>query len=123
MGPFPVLRQVNGDEWVVVEEFRRDTRVLGVVVVPVGSTTDGASRPAWSKAIFTRWGRHTAAVVIHDALYRGAARDPYGDPFQCSRKAADRVFREIMERDGVGKIKRNLMYWAVRAGGRSPVLD
>ena len=48
------------------------------------------------------------AAAIHDYLYHNHI---------CSRKEADKIFRETLMQDGVSKIVANIMYAGVRIGG------
>ncbi|MDQ3642483.1 MAG: DUF1353 domain-containing protein [Actinomycetota bacterium] len=75
------------------------------VRVPRGMVSDFASvpRPVWWFA--APWGTHGHAAVIHDAGYYLQLR---------SRPEYDRIFLEAMEVLKVGKLKRTLMYRAVR---------
>jgi len=59
-------------------------------------------------ALLPEDGLYTPAAVIHDWLYK---------THLVNRAEADRIFLEIMERDGVPRWKRLAMYWAVRIFG------
>lgn len=99
----------DGRSWVIVtEDFRYDVDYEGsgdTVHVPQWMVTDFASvpQPIWWFA--APWGRHGHAAVIHDAGYylQDRTRDEY-----------DRIFLEAMVVLGVGRLKRTLMYLAVR---------
>jgi hypothetical protein len=67
-------------------------------------------------------GKHGAAAILHDYLYRSAAwrlRQWWGivPNARNARHAADRVFLEAMGVLHVGRVKRHLMFAAVRAFG------
>lgn len=79
------------------------------VKVPVGQPTDFASVPWWARWLVSKVGLHNLAAVVHDYLYRNA---------KYNRKKADLIFREAMKVLGVSAFKRNLMYAAVRVGGK-----
>lgn len=84
------------------------------VVVPEGYVTDFASIPGFAQWMISPFGRHSEAAVIHDWLYTlGTPKDEKG------RKLADRTFRRALQLVGVGFFRRNIMYGAVRFGGKS----
>jgi len=79
----------------------------GEITIPAGTTTDGASIPRpfrWivGQPLNTRFWR---ASLLHDVLYR----DEIG-----KRADADDVFLDYLRIDGVGKIRRSLMWLGVR---------
>lgn len=76
------------------------------ITVKAGYKSDGASIPrvAW-RVIGNPFEEYLAAAVIHDILYDTEIWD---------RKKADECFLDLMECLGVGKIRRKLMYRAVR---------
>lgn len=124
----PAIRQLTREElriarrkgplWMQVTPVIAMTQELGPIKSPAGNLTNGASRPWWAKAVISRWGWHSRAVILHDALYSGTATDWKGNPIRCTRKQADRAMWEIMRQDGVPKWKRDIMYHAVRKGGK-----
>lgn len=86
------------------------TRAGLLIRAPKGLTVDGASIPtlAWPFIGSPLTGDFRRASVIHDV--------------ECKRKArpsADvhRTFREAMEADGVGRVRRTLMWWCVKTFG------
>lgn len=86
---------------------------FGVIEVPAGSDTDGASIPRIFWSIFDPWGPHMGAAVVHDFLY-SSANDEY------TRDEADYIFHEACYNVGIPWHTRNLMHLAVRLfGGRS----
>jgi hypothetical protein len=107
--PLLVTPLSDGKSWVIVTgDFTYDVGHEGSedsVRVPRGMVTDFASvpRPVWWFA--APWGTHGHAAVIHDAGYYLQDR---------SRRDNDRIFLEAMEVLGVGKLKRTLLYLAVR---------
>ena len=82
-----------------------------IIEVPIGFITDGASIPkiAWSIIGSPMTGKYIYAAVLHDYCY-------FIKTF--SRKKSDQIFLEAMEILGVSKLKRKIIYYAVRAGGR-----
>ena len=85
-------------------------------LVPKGFKTDFASIPRIVNSIVPKNGRHDGAAIVHDYLYREQPRvAPAMNPI--TRLDSDRIFRRIMKELGVGIIRRNLIYRAVRLGG------
>ena len=89
------------------------------VDIPPGFRTDFASVPKLFRFVVPPIGRHGKAAVVHDYLceYKHAWQvDDQGNwaYYAISRKEADRIFREAMNVLGVGKVKRNVMFWGVR---------
>jgi len=94
------------------------------ITVRAGFPTDLASIPRWAWMILPPDGPWVKAAVIHDYLYatrgtgvwkRGEAGITRAQPY--TRLEADRIMREAMENRGVGELRRNLIYLAVRVGG------
>jgi hypothetical protein len=79
-----------------------------IVTVPAGYRTDFASIPRFLWRILSPIGKHGKAAVIHDYLC---------DTKTVSFIEAATIFRDAMRDLGVGKIKRNAMYLAVRLFG------
>lgn len=80
------------------------------VTVKKGLVTDGASIPRifWSIIGCPSNGKYVGSAIIHDGLYMSEI---------ISRKDADKIFLDMLKHNGIGYIKRNLMYFAVRLGG------
>lgn len=85
---------------------------LGLIEVPAGTETDGASVPRAFWNIFEPFGEYFPAAVIHDFLY-SPANDEY------DRWESDIIFKEAMWNLGVPWQKREPIYHAVRMFGRS----
>lgn len=83
----------------------------GVIEVPEGFVTDGASIPRIFWSILGPFGSYLKAAVIHDYLYSA-------NNTTFTRKQADLIFKEAMFNDGVPWYKRDPIYMAVRVGGR-----
>ncbi len=102
---------VDGRRWLLCDAFTFGSVVLQrVVAVPAGFMTDFASIPRVLWNLLPPTGTYGKAAVIHDFLYR--------TPFACTRKEADQVLAEAMADLGVRWITRQIIYRAVRAGGR-----
>jgi len=85
----------------------------GVVVIPTGFLSDGASIPRIFWNIFSPFGLYLKAALIHDFLY---SKDS-DEIFKCDRSTADLIFKEAMFNLGIGWVKRETIYRAVRLGG------
>lgn len=103
------LRKITGTKkWTLVKDF--DFILDGTIhTVPKGFETDLASTPRFSWAVFPKSGIYTEAAVIHDYMYVEALYN---------KKKADKTFKQALKFCGVGLIRRNAMYRAVRWGGQ-----
>lgn len=79
-----------------------------VINVPAGFETDFASVPRVLWTIVPPWGEYFKATIVHDYLYVIGT---------VPRAEADAIFLELMERAGVSRLRRTVMYLGVRAGG------
>ena len=101
-----------GDVLTLVETLQIEWRGR-ILTVPEGFESDGASVPRilWS-TISPRVDPVTLrGAVAHDYLYR---RHPAG----WSRREADALFREIIQADGLGRIRAWKAWFGVRLFGR-----
>lgn len=80
------------------------------IVVPRSFLTDFASIPDLARGLFSPFGRHGKAAVVHDWLYA------IGEPGL--RDTADRVFLHAMAELEVDETAREIMYSAVKVGGK-----
>lgn len=123
VGPL-TISYIDGSNWRLAAPFAFHRPELTItipaveVAVPAGFETDFASVPRFFWRLFPPAGSgvgaaYGRAAVIHDYLYR--------TPGACvSRRAADRIFREAMEAEGVAGWRRWTLWLAVRVfGGRS----
>jgi hypothetical protein len=86
---------------------------FGVIEVPIGAETDGASIPHIFWSLLEPFGPWFPAAIIHDHLY-----SPRNTEY--SRWESDYIFNEAMYNVGVPFAKRFIIYQAVRAfGGRA----
>jgi hypothetical protein len=84
---------------------------LGRITAPAGFVTDGASIPRVFHPILGPHGSYFPAAIIHDWLY-SVDNELY------TRYEADRIFLEAMILCNVGVVTRQMVYAAVRLGGR-----
>lgn len=91
---------------------------------PTGEPTDLGSVPQWAWSLgFSPDGQGVEAFVTHDLLYRtrgscvvrGVCYRTRAKPY--SRAEADAILRDGLRLCGVGLVRRNLIWAAVRAGG------
>ncbi len=82
----------------------------GGFTVPAGFVHDGPSIPNWLRGIVYYSHALLLPSIAHDFLY-------VEQPENWTREKADRLFIEGLEVEGVGWLRRNVMWSAVRAGG------
>lgn len=106
----PVIEMLAGSRCVLKRDYRVTLENDAVLTIRRGYVFDGASIPR----LFWRVAGHPfempllVAATCHDALYSAEL---------FARGECDRVFRELMRRTGIGRIKRNVVWMAVRAAG------
>jgi hypothetical protein len=106
---------VGADYTVSVEV---DGEVFGITV-PRGLLTDLTSVPAPLRSIAGRVGPWLEAAIVHDYLYIAWQDVPGRGARDRDREFADLVMLRAMEAAEVGRVKRQLIYLAVRLfGGR-----
>lgn len=103
-----VVREVHGSGMWVLERGLAYMGWIDGFDVPEGFVTDFASVPRLLWGLFPPYGRHTRAAVVHDWLYATG---------EVSRADADGIFRRIMRECGVGRVRRWIMYAALRLFG------
>ena len=101
------VKEGRNQEWELVHDLIYQGAREGFLV-PRTFTTDFASVPRMFWSIIPPTGDYTKAAVIHDWLYVSK---------EVSRKDADGIFERIMREAGVNKIKRSVMWAAVRLFG------
>lgn len=81
----------------------------GILKVPIGFYTDFGSIPLIFQSFISPVGKPTKAYVVHDYLI---TLSKIG---LIKRKDADLIFFYALKRQGVGSIKRIILYTAVRS--------
>lgn len=96
-----------------------DEKTKTTIIAPAGFSTDYASVPRKLQSFASKVGRGNRAAIIHDWLChtRGLPRELAHEYLRLSSVEAARIFREIMEHDGVGFRERWRKYWGVRLFG------
>ena len=96
------------------------------ITVPPGFVTDLASIPRWAWIVLPPDGPWVKGAVIHDFLYATCGTGVWKNhptaitrsaPY--SRREADAILREALENRGVDRLRRTIIWLAVRLGGAS----
>lgn len=115
-----VLQETGQHTWRLIADLvyegRPDMRP-NRFIVPDGFETDLASVPQVFLWLVPRSGRYTKAAVLHDWLCKEAERGAM------RRFDADGIFRRVMRELGVSKVRRSLMWAAVRWGKPSTLFQ
>jgi hypothetical protein len=105
-----VVRRLDDEFWAVEEPLayrgRRDR-----FTVPAGFRTDFASVPRVVVWLIPRFGRYTAAAILHDWLVTAGIESG-----TVTARQADGLFRRVMREQGVPVVRRWLMWAGVRWG-------
>lgn len=119
--PPRVYYDVRDKCWHLLEDYRLpDGRCT--ITIPAGFSFDLSSVPRVLWWILASFELGIAAPLVHDFLYcHGGRVRSYTRPSrEYSRVGADRLFRRVMELEGVAKTNRLIAYKAVRwFGGNS----
>ena len=111
----PVLRWgLAQARFVLTEPFAvtwsRPRSLLVHFTVPAGFSTDLASIPRLFQSIVPKVGKHIQPAIVHDWGYAGNT--------DLTKEDTDLLFLEGMKASGVWWLRRRVMYWAVRLGGK-----
>ncbi|MFC0527623.1 DUF1353 domain-containing protein [Phytohabitans kaempferiae] len=104
------VRQRDDTSWTVLRALRYNAR-LRDFEVPVDGETDFASVPRLFVWFLPRYGRYTAAAILHDHLWRVVVPASGGD---LTWRDADGIFLQAMRELGVPFLRRWIMWAAVR---------
>ncbi len=117
--PAPVLTYLGGRQWRLEQDYTyRDGATT--ITVPAGFEFDLSSVPRAFWWLVAPFELSIAAPLLHDFLYRHRGRPPAGStepPRTYTRAEADRMFRTIMEQEGVPAWRRLVGQAAVRVFG------
>jgi Protein of unknown function (DUF1353) len=116
--PAPVVWH-DGEAWVLDRSYTYDDRGT-LLTVKAGFRWDLSSVPRIFWPFVAPFELSVVASLFHDALYREggdvqAMTTP--PPTHYSRSDADRVFYDIMEKEGIGWTRRHVAWMAVRDFG------
>ena len=105
------VQQISDNEWRLLRDLVWEGESERFTVTK-GFTTNFASvpRPFWW--LIPRTGKYTWAVVLHDATWCDSQRPP--DERQVDPWDADGIFRRTLKESGVSRLRRFLMWAAVR---------
>lgn len=93
---------------------------IQTLVVPKGYITDLSSIPRWARSLIPVIGRQNGPAVIHDYVYEPMNNDRPEGKHQLpgwTKQEIDTLFLLAMESVEVNRVRRTLMYWAVKYGG------
>jgi len=115
-----VVEYTDGEAYKIMQAF--DYYVTSpeegdLIRVPAGFVTDFASIPRIFWNILPPTGKYGKAAVIHDYIYVMGGKIPHATKVY-TKLDADNIFRDAMQALGVNWFVRNIMYRAVRLGGR-----
>lgn len=115
-GAFPDVRGIDEDEWELLKNIvYYDSETDTHIEVPKHTVSDLASIPKIFRSFVQRSDHRTwAPAYVHDMMYVKKGKVS-GKKF--SRRECDRMFYEALRCNGVGWIKAQMMYLAVRVGG------
>lgn len=94
----------------VIKPFMVNTSI-GLINVPRGFISDGASVPQAFWSVFPPFGKYLEAAVVHDYIYVSLCE-------WFTKEQADMVFKELLEVLRVSKLKRNTMFHFVSIFGK-----
>jgi Protein of unknown function (DUF1353) len=104
------VSRCGDDGWQLVYPLRY-VGAVDTFEVPAGYRTDFASVPRIAVWLIPRFGRWTAAAILHDYLITDALPAGLLTPVD-----VDGLFRRILREEGVPPVKRYLMWAGVRWG-------
>ncbi len=100
----------NGTRIFILDHPFRYESSKGVIVVPKGFATDGASIPKCFWNVFDPFGPYFHSALIHDFLYSSQNTT-------FTRLESDEIFKEGMSHLGINWITRELIFRSVRLFG------
>lgn len=121
--PAPVISFIETEKKWRLEEPYGYAASEHLITVPAKFKFDLASVPRLFWCLIAPFELSIAAPLIHDFLYDYRGDPPAGSiapPKVYCRREADRIFREIMQKEGVAGWRRFCAYWAVRMFGWIP---
>lgn len=106
-----ILERLSHDEYLLKSSLSFENDWIKVTIKK-GLITNGASIPRafWSIIGCPMSGLYVGSAIIHDGLYGSHI---------LTKEESDMLFLDMMTHNGVSKIKRTLMFWAVKYAGKS----
>jgi hypothetical protein len=105
-----VVEQISGGIWETHEAFTFTWNGTEIIV-PEGFKTDFASVPRPFRMFVPKSGKYNQAAVVHDFIYVHQVE-------RFTKQEADLIFLDGMKVLGVGRMKRTIMYYAVKYFGK-----
>ncbi len=102
------LSTTDGRTFRLLEEVTFIRRNGDMILIPVGTETDGASTPPILWQQIPPFGAYWRAAILHDAAYRMRTRPIIGSKLEC-----DELFLEAMELCDVSPVMRQIIYQGV----------
>lgn len=93
-------------------------RCIGQIIIPKGYRTDFASVPRFLWPVFPPHGRMANAATLHDYMYDNRINENRLGEYK-AREYADDVFAQGCLKDGVPFWQVTLIYYIIRAFGRT----
>lgn len=112
----PCMEKLLGGEWRLIKPVAYTTSKGHRIEAPAGFETDLASVPWGVWNLFPPAGDYAPAAIIHDYLYENRGKVDASPAY--TRAECDWIFMEAMREMGISWWRRNLMWAAVRVGGR-----
>ena len=91
-----------------------------VLTIPAGFRFDLASIPHLFRSLLDKEDLGVAGPLVHDWLYQHRGNVDSLPQTRFTRRATDRIFRQLMAAEGVGVVRRWIAWAAVRAFGFFP---
>ena len=111
-----MLQDIDGYRMLIAAPFRYALDNGDIVNVAAGFETDLASVPRLFWTLLPACGPHNRAAVVHDWLYaRRRIETVDGKIRKPRRKECDWIFLAALKDCGVGWVRRNAMWLAVRS--------
>lgn len=104
------VRSSDGRSFTLIEPLVYLSNREGTLVVPAGTTTDGASTPRALWRVIPPFGDYWMAAVLHDFLYRETTYP---------KDHCDRIFLEAMQSLGVPEALADAIYQGVNHFGQT----
>lgn len=107
----------DGRNFTLLEAVQYESPAFGILIAPVGSTTDGASTPTETWAVIPPFGKYWPAAALHDFAYRNQLIRPDGTKANLPKEDCDALLMEAMSCLGVGELEAKVIYDAVVLAG------
>lgn len=118
----PLQFSICGNYFCITERAVHWINDKSFIQIEAGFQTDFESIPRILRSLVPKRAISAESAAIHDWLYKTAKitkRFHYVNDVdsRVSRKQADLIFLDAMQRSGIGFVRRQVLYRGVRAGG------